>query len=179
MCAPPPIIGGGFEPSSWPTEQFAQFSAATNPARQAQVYFVRNGGFFYLAYLINDPVNDGTDQLRVFFDAQLNGGDPDASDRLLLVDRDGNWEVWAGIGSNSDSQLWDDSYSGSNWIVSVDDSGSQWIAQIQVDEQTDMPGLTNPFGMMSQVQFTSAVATWPNGANGNNASSWQSVNDCS
>ena len=30
-----------------------------------------------------------------------------------------------------------------------------------------MAGLADPFGMMSQVQFTSAMATWPTEADGN------------
>jgi hypothetical protein len=174
-CAPAPIIDGNFEPSTWPSTPFAIFTAPTNPARRVEVYFVKNGQYLYLAYLMNDPVNDATDQLRVSFDALGNQGDPDAADRLLLVDRDGDWEVWAGIGSNSDFQLWDSTYSGSNWIVMTSDSGSQWVAEIQIDVNSEMTGLTDPFNMMSQVQFTSALATWPTGANGNDATTWQSA----
>ncbi len=180
-CAPPPIIDGVYDPSTWPSTPFAEFSSLTNPARSVQSYFVENTQYLYMVYLINDPVNDATDQLRVFMDVLGNQGDPDAADRLLLVDRDGNWEVWAGIGSNSDFQLWDDSYEASNWIVTTSDSGSQWVVEVQIDATAEMSGLANPFGMMAQSQFTSALATWPNGANGNDASTWQEVTnpDCS
>jgi hypothetical protein len=174
-CAGPPIIDGTFDPSTWPATPFTQFTSTTNPASQVEVYFVKNAGNLYLAYLMNDPVNDPTDELRVIFDVLGNQGDPDATDRLLRVNRDGTWEVWAGIGSNSDSQLWDSTYSSSNWTVSKGESGSQWVIEIQINAAAEMLGLADPFGMMSQVQFTSAMATWPTGADGNNASTWQAV----
>jgi len=174
-CAPPPIIDGIFDPSTWPAAPFAQFSATSNPARRVEVYFVKNGGNLYLAYLMNDPVADPTEQLRVMFDTLGNQGDPDASDRFLIANRDGTWEVWAGIGSNSDIQQWDSTYTSGNWTVATGDSGSQWVAEIQIDAAVEMPGLTDPFGMMSQVNFVTALATWPSGADGNNASTWQAV----
>ena len=130
---------------------------------------------------MNDPVDESTDQLRVFFDTLGNQGDPDAADRMLRVNRDGTWEVWSGIGSNSDFQLWDSTYSSSNWTVEVSDSGSQWVVEMEIDGAAEIPGLANPFGMMSQVGFSSALATWPIDADGNNADTWQLVNnpDCS
>jgi len=149
----------------------------TNPARRVEVYFVKNAGNLYLVYLMNDPVNDSTDELRISFDTLGNQGDPDAVDRFFRVNRDGTWEVWAGIGSNSDLQRWDSTYSSGNWTVAISDSGSQWAAEIQINASAEMPGLSDPFGMMSQVQFSPALATWPSGADGNNASTWQSVNN--
>jgi len=177
ICYPAPVIDGLFQPSTWPAAPFAQFSALTNPSRQVEFYFVKNSGSLYLAFLISDPVNDPTDQLRVFFDTLDDQGDPDASDRVILINRDGTSEVWAGIGSNSDSELWDSTYSSTNWTVAVSDSGSQWVVEMEVDATAEMPGLTNPFGMMSQVQFTGDLATWPTGADGNNASTWQAVDN--
>ncbi|UCC50102.1 MAG: protein kinase [Anaerolineaceae bacterium] len=180
-CDAAPNVDGLFLPSTWPDTSFTQFFAPTNPSRQAEVYFVKNSGNYYLAFLINDPVDEGTDQLRVSFDTLGTQGDPDATDRLLIVDRDGNWEVWSGIGSSSDSQLWDSTYSSSNWTVEVSDSGSQWVVEVEIVGAVEMPGLANPFGMMSQIQFTTDLATWPIGADGNNADTWQLVNnpDCS
>ncbi len=175
VCGPAPVIDGIFNPSNWPAVPFAQFSAASNPARRVEIYAVKNGGNLYFAYLMNDPVADPSDQLRVQFDTLGNQGDPDAPDRLLMVNRDGAWEVWAGIGSNSDIQLWDSTYSSGNWTVASSDSGSQWIAEIQINTAAEMPGLADPFGMMSQVNFVTALATWPTGADGNNASTWQAV----
>ncbi len=175
VCAPAPVIDGIFNPSEWPAAPFAQFSAASNPARRVEVYAVKNGASLYFAYLMNDPVADPSDQLRVQFDTLGNQGDPDASDRLLIVNRDGAWEVWAGIGSNSDIQLWDSTYSSSSWTVANSESGSQWVAEFQVNAAAGLPGLADPFGMMSQVNFVTALATWPAGADGNNASTWQPV----
>ena len=174
-CAPAPTIDGFFDPSTWPSTPFVQFTGQANPARRVEVYFVKNSGNLYQAYLINDPVDDSSDEMRFMFDTNGNGGDPDAPDRFIRVNRDGTWEVWAGIGSNSDFQAWDSTYSSPNWNVMTSDGGSQWTAEISVNANVEMPGLTNPFGMMSQVQFTSDLAIWPNGANGNNAGTWQSV----
>jgi hypothetical protein len=175
VCAAAPTIDGFFDPSQWPPTPFVQFAGQANPARQVQIYFVKNSGNLYLAYLINDPVNDSSDELRFMFDVNNNGGDPDAPDRFVRVNRDGTWEVWAGIGSNSDNQAWDSTYSSVNWDVITSDGGSQWTAEISVNASAEMPGLTNPFGMMSGVQFTSDLGVWPTGANGNNASTWQDV----
>jgi serine/threonine protein kinase len=172
-----PIVDGIFDPSEWPTTPFTQFSSTTDPARQVDIYFVEYDGNLYLAYLMNDPVNDPTDELHVMFDVLGNQGDPDAADRFLRVNRDSTWEVWAGIGSNSDSQLWDSTYSSGDWTVSKGESGSQWVVEIQIDAIAEMPGLADPFGMMSQVQFTPAMATWPTGADDNNAGTWQAVNN--
>ncbi len=181
VCDAAPIVDGVFLPSTWPATSFTQFFALTNPSRQVEVYFVENSGNYYLAFLMNDPVDDPTDQLRVFFDTLGDRGDPDATDRLLRVDRVGTWEVWSGIGSNSDSQYWDSTYSSGNWTVEVSDSGSQWVVEIEINGAAEMPALANPFGVMSQVQFSPALATWPIDADGNNADTWQLVNnpDCS
>jgi hypothetical protein len=175
VCAPPATIDGFFNPSSWPSTPFVQFTGQTNPARRVEIYFVKNSGNIYLAFLMNDPVGDSSDEMRVMFDANGNGGDPDAADRFVRVNRNGDWEVWAGIGSNSDSQAWDSTYPGTNWNVASSDGGSQWTVEMSVNSTTEMPGLANPFRMMSQVQFTTDLAIWPSGADGNNASNWQTV----
>ncbi len=174
-CAPAPTIDGFFNPSTWPATSFVQFSGQTNPLRRVEIYFVKNSGNLYLAFLMNDPVVDSSDEMRVMFDTNGNGGDPDAPDRFVRVNRDGSWEVWAGIGSNSDFQAWDSTYSSGNWNVVSGDGGSQWTVEMSVNAASEMPGLTNPFGMMSQVQFTNDLAVWPGGATGNNASTWQAV----
>ena len=139
------------------------------------MYFVKNAGNLYLAFLINDAVVDSSDEVRVMFDVNGNGGDPDAPDRFVRVNRDGTMEVWSGIGSNSDVQAWDSFYSSANWTIVSSDGGSQWTVELGVNAAAEMPGLTNPFGTMAQVQFTSDLAIWPAGANGNNASTWQPV----
>jgi len=175
VCAPAPTIDGFFDPLTWPAAPFAQFTGQNNPARRVEVYFVKNSGNLYLAFLMNDPVLDSSDEMRVMFDTNGNGGDPDAPDRFVRVNRDGSWEVWAGIGSNSDFQAWDSTYSSVDWTIVSSDGGSQWTVEMSVDAISEMPGLANPFGMMSQVQFTSDLAIWPSGADGNNASTWQSV----
>ncbi len=177
VCAPAPTIDGFFDPSTWPSTPFVQFTGQNNPSRRVEVYFVKNSGSLYLAFLMNDPVLDSSDEMRVMFDTNGNGGDPDAPDRFVRVNRDGSWEVWAGIGSNSDIQAWDSTYSSGNWTVVPSDSGSQWTVEMSVNAGSEMAGLMNPFGMMSQVQFTSDLAIWPIGATGNDAGTWQAVSN--
>ena len=174
-CGSAPTIDGIFGGSSeWPASPMAQFTAATNPARQVQLYFVKNAGNYYLAYLINDPVVDPTDALRVGFDTNASGGDPDVADRYFIINRDGTSEVWAGIGSSSDSLLWDSSYTSSDWDAVVGGSAAQWVVEMEISA-AELTSLSNPFGMFSQAQSTADLATWPLGADANTLDFWQAV----
>lgn len=152
----------------------AQFSAASNPAYSVELYFSKDGSSYYLAYLINDAVVDPGDTVRTGFDTNSSGGDPDGSDRFFIVNRDGSSEVWAGIGSSSDSLLWDSSYASGNWSVAVGEAAAQWVVEMEIDS-VELVSLANPFGMMSQAQSPSAVATWPGTADSNALSTWQPV----
>jgi hypothetical protein len=70
----------------------------------------------YMAFLINDPTINNTDSLRLYFDPNGNGGDPDTADRFFQVVRDinpGTDVVQAGIGSNSDGRIWNTDYTSS------------------------------------------------------------------
>ncbi len=176
----PPAIDGAFLPSEWPSSPFAQFSAASNPARQVQMYLTKDNSNYYVAYLINDPVVDPSDTVRTGFDNDASGYDsdtgvydPDGADRFIIVNRDGSSEIWAGIGSNTDSLTWDSSYSSTNWAAAVGESAAQWVVEIRVSSAE--VNLLTTFGMMSQAQSTSDVATWPGAAFSNDPSTWQAI----
>ncbi len=170
----PPAIDGVFQPSEWPASPMIQFSSPTNPARQVQLFFSKDSSNYFLAYLINDPVVNAGDTVRTGFDTNGTGGDPDALDRYFIVNRDGTSEVWAGVGSSSDSLLWDSSYAGTSWDAEVGESAGQWVIEMRISA-LELVALANSFGMMSQAQSTVDVATWPEGADANSLETWQSV----
>ncbi|MCP4357861.1 MAG: protein kinase [Chloroflexi bacterium] len=177
--ASPPTIDGTYNPAEWPSQPFVQFSVVGNPAALVQVYFGRDAQNLYLAYLVNDGVNDATDSVKMYFDTLGNQGDPDAADRFFQIGRDGATEIQAGIGSNTDGLLWNSAYTSTNWSSAVGESGVQWVVEMQIDQLAEMPSLANPFGMMSQVLFTGELATWPDGASSADLNSWQFVDNVS
>jgi serine/threonine protein kinase len=173
-AASPPTIDGVFNPAEWPPVPMAQFAAASNPARSAEMYVSKDASNYYVAILVNDPVVDPTDTVRTGFDVNNSGGDPDGADRFFIVNRNGTSEVWAGTGSSSDSLLWDSSYSSGNWLPVVGEATGQWVIEMQISG-VELIGITDPYGMMAQAQSTSEIATWPGTADSNSLSSWQPV----
>ena len=142
-----------------------------------QVFIGRNGSNYYLAFLVNDNTPDNSDSVRVFFDTTNNGGDPDSADRYFQIGRDSTTAISAGIGSNTDTQTWDSSYSSENWAALIGNAGQpQWVIEMQVDAG-ELGALTDPFGLMLQVLYTGDITTWPAGATSSLLDNWQDVNN--
>ncbi len=177
-CVPtPPVIDGTFNlGTEWNGNPLYQFAPGGNPARLTQVYFTRDAGRLYMAFLINDDTTDPTDSLRIYFDTTNNGGDPDSADRFFQFTRDGTQSLWAGVGSNSDGQEWNSNYTSSNWQGAIGETGqNQWVVELQIDANAEMAALSNPFGLMNQVLYTGDLAIWPDGAVSNLADSWENI----
>ncbi|MCB8983948.1 MAG: protein kinase [Ardenticatenaceae bacterium] len=175
--AAPPTLDGNYNPAEWPNAPQIQFQPEGNPAGLTQGFLGRNGNTLYMAWLINDTTVDPSDSLRLYFDTTRNMGDPDTADRFFQVVRDGTLTVQAGIGSNSDGQGWNASYSSGNWTAVLGEPGNnQWVVEMSIDVGAEMPALANPYGQMVQVLYTGQLATWPSGGISNNASTWQGVN---
>jgi serine/threonine protein kinase len=175
----PPLINGTFNPAEWPNTPLIQFSPPDNSSDLVQVYFVRDATKLYLAFLINDPTTDATDAMRLYFDTTGNRGDPDTADRFFFVVRDGTAQVQAGIGSNSDGNVWDTNYTSSNWTAELGGQPGQWVVEMQIDASAEMAALANPFGMMMQVLYTGDLAVWPEGGGSNSPTTWQFVDNVS
>ncbi|HEX6387731.1 MAG TPA: FHA domain-containing protein, partial [Anaerolineae bacterium] len=174
----PPSIDGVFNPVEWPDDSLFQFQPEGDPSRLVQAFFARDSDRLYLVFLINDSTTDSGDLLRVFFDTTGNREDPDATDRFFQVERDGTAVVQAGIGSNTDGRNWNPSYSSDNWTAEVGEPvGDQWVVEMEIDVAAEMGALANPFGLMAQVLYPAELATWPEGANPNDASTWQATNN--
>ncbi|HRQ38436.1 MAG TPA: protein kinase [Chloroflexota bacterium] len=176
-CLPaPPTIDGVFNPAEWPGLPLAQFSPVGNPSALAQVYMGRNGQNLYLVFLVNDATNDPTDAVQAYVDTLGNGGDPDAADRVFVVQRDGVTAVQAGIGSNSDGLTWNVAYTSTNWnAASGEAAGVQWVAEMQINVAAEIPALAPTYGLMFQVLYPVETAVWPTDANTVNVNTWQLV----
>lgn len=172
----PPVIDGvpsiGLE---WPaTPTFTFQPTVSGAARLVEVYAVRDAGRIYFAYVINDPAAESTDSVSLYIDTTNNGGDPDTSDRFIQITRDGFRLLWAGIGSNTDGQEWNSNYTSTNWTAAVSELGNgRWGAEIQIDAMAELGALSDPFGLMTQVNFTGDLATYPLGAIPGQAGTWQ------
>lgn len=173
----PPTIDGTFNlGTEWNGSPLFQFQPEGNPARLVQVYFTRDAGNLYMAFLINDDSNEATDSLRVYFDTTANGGDPDTADRFIQVTRDGSKSMWAGIGSNSDGAEWNSNYTSTNWSAAVGEAGGgQWVVELQINAAAEMAAMSNPFGLMTQVLYTGDLAVWPVGALSNLADTFEPI----
>jgi hypothetical protein len=172
-----PIIDGVFNLGlEWPGAPLYQFQPAGNPDRLVQVFFVRDAGRFYLAFLINDDTPDPTDSLRLYFDPLNNGGDPDSADRFFQITRDDARSLWAGIGTNTDLQEWNSNYTSTNWAAAIGETGAdQWVIEMQIDVTAEMPALGDIFSTMTQVQYTGDLATWPASAVAGNTATWEDI----
>lgn len=176
-CLPaPPAIDGIFNPAEWPGAPLAQYNPVGNPGALVQVYVGRNGQNLYLAFLVNDATNNPTDAVQAYVDTLGNGGDPDAADRVFIVQRDGVTAVQAGIGSNSDGLTWNLAYTSTNWsAASGEAAGVQWVAEIAINVVAEIPALAPTYGLMFQTLYPVETAVWPTNANPINVNTWQLV----
>lgn len=174
--APPPTIDGIFNPGEWPGTPLFQYSSPDRPGEMVQVYAARDATNIYLAHLINDPTSDVTDSLKVYFDTNGNGGDPDTPDRFFQIVRDGTKTVEAGIGNNSDGLTWNP-FATTDWDAQIGEQPGQWVVEMSINQPLLLTGLSNPFGLMEQTLFTGSQLTWPEGATSISLDNWQPVGD--
>ncbi|KAA3663974.1 MAG: FHA domain-containing protein [Chloroflexi bacterium] len=173
-----PTIDGDLNLTEWTGSPLIQFAPETAPANVVQVYFVREQSTLYMAFVVNDPSDDADDAIRLFFDTNGNGGDPDADDRFLLLSRKNPAQIQAGIGNNSDGDLWDVPFTSANWQAQAGEaSATQWVVELSIDASTEMGALTNPFGLMITALFTNEQATWPEGAVNSMLDTYQEIDD--
>lgn len=173
----PPTIDGNFLLSEWPAA-FVQFAPTSQPGGPVDVYFTRDRDNLYAAFIITDTTNDITDSLRFHFDTTNNGGDPDSPDRFFQIMRNGVIQVLAGVGTNSDGNNWDSSYTSSNWTAAIGEPGNgRWVIEMQINAAAELGGLTPTFGAMVQVLYTGNLATWPTTGDPNQATTWQDINN--
>jgi hypothetical protein len=173
-----PVVDGVMSGSEW-SEPMVVFDPDDDQSRRVMVYMVKEGTDLYLAFAISDATNNPeTDSLKFYLDATRNLGDPDVLDRFFQVVRDGSAAIRSGIGTNTDGQAWDGSYTSNNWLWAVGEAGGQvWVVEIKVELTAEMPVLLdgNPFGMMVNVLYTGSQGNWPQDANSEDAGSWQGI----
>ncbi len=181
-CAPTaPVVDGVLGSEEW-AETVVKTVTSEN-GEQFTVYLVKDSQTLYIAVDVLDPTTLPTDSLRIYFDVNNSGGDPDAEDRYLRVGlEDGAQQLWAGIGDSEDGALWDvgATAQNENLTVAVTTTDSGWVIEASIATDVEMPGLGAEFGMMVQMLFTdSALVDYPDSAESENASTWQPVTNTS
>ncbi len=173
-----PTIDGDLKLTEWSGSPLIQFAPETAPANIVQVYFVRDQTNLYMAFVVRDATNDPDDAVRLFFDTTKNGGGPDSADRFLLLQRNKPAQILAGIGSNTDSSAWDDTYTSANWEAKAGEAGTnQWVIELRINAAAEMGALANPFGMMITALFTGEQATWPKDATSLSLDTYQAIDN--
>ncbi|MCA9981444.1 MAG: hypothetical protein KDD89_11435, partial [Anaerolineales bacterium] len=177
----PPAIDGVFNAAEWGNTPVGAFQSPQVPGRVVNVYLMRDLNNLYAAYVIN---NDGptsvTDSLRVYIDTLSNGGDPDSADRFFQVVKDGTQDIRAGIGTNTDGLFWGD-YASNNWTAATGDiNQNQWVVEMQINIAAELGSLANPYGLLSQVVYTSQpgeLLSWPQAATATVTDNWYQIGD--
>lgn len=172
-----PVIDGVINPEEWPSAPFT-FALPGNPARTVTVYMAKTATGLYLGFISNDGTFEASDSLRLYFDVLNNGGDPDTPDRFIQLARDGARTIQAGIGTNSDGQTWDITYTSTFWVAAIDPGGADWRAEVLINTPEEMPGLTTPFGLMVQNLFSGeGMANWPETGVFDQADTWRKIDN--
>lgn len=169
-----PQIDGRIADAAWTSGAAFDFG---EPGRTVAVYMVKVAADPYFAAVINDGALNDDDIVRIYLDFNRNQGDPDESDRLLEVRRDGGTTLWRGLGSNVDGLAWEPT-SSDQWSAAVGAPGfAQWVAELHVQTGSDFPNLGNPFGMMVEVLYGDAIAVWPEGATATDLDEWVAIDN--
>lgn len=176
-----PTLDGQITVAEWGDEPSFTFVPEDDASRKVAGYLRWVGDQLYLAFEIADPtINHTTDSIRIYFDANMNAGDPDSDDRFFQIVRDNTLTARSGIGTNEDGLDWNSEYQSDDWNAVVSDAGAAgWSTEIQIKATNEMPDLStgDPFGLMLLVQYTGSLGLWPEGAISNNAGTWQDIDN--
>jgi pSer/pThr/pTyr-binding forkhead associated (FHA) protein len=174
----PPSVDGVVFSGEWEGGPLFDASLAGAPGRVVELYMARSANNLYLAALVVDETPDITDSIRIYIDTTGNGGDPDMTDRFFQIGRDESLIIRAGLGTNTDGELWDSAYSSGNWRAAViNTANTGWSMEMVVELNAEMPAL-NPVGFpfLAQVLFTDeGLLSLPPAASSTNAGTWQPV----
>ena len=174
----PPVLDGQFGQGEWGNTPLATFQSpnvALN--RVTAVYALRDSQTLYMAFVVTGSTANSADSLRVQIDTTRNGGDPDTADRYFQIGRDGTQIIRAGLGTNSDGNLWGD-YSSSDWAVAQAAQGEVWVVELRVSLAAELAALADPFGLLVQMNYTTGtgeLVSWPANAQPAQAQTWNLV----
>jgi eukaryotic-like serine/threonine-protein kinase len=177
-----PSIDGLVQLTEWGTRPLITYFPENDTTRVVQLYFQRDSTDLFLAFLIADPGTGADSAIHFYFDTTNQGGIPDSTDRAFSVLRDGTLLARPGLGAPANNQYWDATYTSDNWEAAVGEpGGGRWVAEIAINQAAEMPLLTDPFGMMIEIQFgDTTLLIWPEDARSTDADTWQDVDnaDC-
>ena len=173
----PPTIDGDLDDGIWAVGPTFTFDSPTAPGRPVTVYAAQDDDTVYFAFAISDAEEDPADALRLYLDPNFNLGDPDEADRYFIFERDGEVTGFAGMGNNTDFQLWQPGTTEGVTAAVGEPSANQWVIEAALDSSAVGP-LQNPFGLMLAVAYdNNEVVLWPDEAAVDNLATWIPVDN--
>ena len=170
-----PVIDGDLSDGIWSVSETFTFTSESEPDRVVRVYMAKDAVAHYYAFVVNDTTLNPEDAVYLYLDRDGNLGDPDGSDRLFIVEREGEPAVQRGIGDNGDLLAWEP-HTTDQWDVAVSmPVASQWVVEMEVELAEFGGGLADPFGMMLQTLFGEEILVWPDDADPVNAVTWTAI----
>jgi hypothetical protein len=155
----------------------ATFTAPVDTTREITVYGARDSDNFYLAITVINAAPNPSDSLRVYFDVDNSGGDPNFTDRFYQIGKDGSLVAQAGDGTNSDGAGWDTVYTGIDWDARLSEAAWGWTVEMRFGIQAEMPALTTPFRLSVRALFADSgeLAIWPANTSDTQSEGWQPI----
>ena len=147
-----------------------------------RVYLTKDSDNLFQAVVVDDATLNEQDAVRLYYDVNLNLGDPDEEDRLIEVFRNGVLNVYHGRGSNVDSLAWEPLATDTVVVEVGEPSNTQWALEMAIDTDSGLldDGLmspSNPHGMMAEFLFEGDSVAWPPGANIADAGTWSPIDN--
>lgn len=137
----------------------------------------------YYAFLIDDPTRDpAVDQLAVYLDVQMLGGDPAEPDRLIELQRDGSLVLRSGLGNNADGRGWSGPQDSDGIVAAVAEPvGGGWTAELAIDLEEQLPELLGDGAFASMILLTLGDETgrWPAEAETEDLATWPQLENVS
>jgi pSer/pThr/pTyr-binding forkhead associated (FHA) protein len=174
-----PILDGLITTQEWGDQPMLEFTVSQDDDRSIALYGVHDLERLYFSVIIEDPIwNPDADAVNLYFDTNNSSGDPDVTDRILQVDRNGYITQWSGIGDSSEGGEWQPRPLSGSWYGIAAGTGlNAWVVEMEVFKPTEMPDLLSgaSLGMMIRALLADGEGTWPQEASDVDLGSWQQV----
>jgi hypothetical protein len=174
-----PILDGVITPQEWGDRPLLEFTVGQDDDRSIVLYGLHDLERMYFSVIIEDPIwNRDVDAFNLYFDTNNSSGDPDVTDRILQVDRNGFLSQWNGIGDSSEGGEWQPGPLSGSWYGIAAGTGlNAWVVEMEILKSLEMPDLlsADSLAMMIRAFLADGEGIWPQEASDVDLGTWQQV----